>query len=105
MFGFTQFIESQAPSKVLEGVKPAMLTAAREVMTEVEKVHTAPPDAAALLRLFGVIETAMNTAVGAVEVNTRHAFDNNDRDTGNAIKEYATCLIHVKDAFKSPPRM
>ena len=103
MFGFTQFIESQAPSKVLEGVKPPMLTAARAVMTEVEKVHTAPPDAAALLRLFGVIETAMNTAVSAVEANVSNAFSSNDRDTGNAIKEYATCLIHVKDAFRNPP--
>ena len=103
MFSFAQFIESQTTSKVLDGVKPPMLAAARAVMTEVEKVDTAPPDAAALLRLFGVIETAMNTAVGVVEANVSNAFSNNDRDTAYAIKEYATCLIHVKDAFRNPP--
>lgn len=103
MFGFTQFIESQASSKVLDGVKPAMLTAARAVMTEVEKVHTAPPDAAALLRLFGVIETAMDTAVGAVEANVTNAFSNGDGNTAYDIKEHAVCLIAVKDAFRNPP--
>ena len=105
MFGFTKFIESQAPSKVLDGVKPPMLTAARAVMTEVEKVHTAPPDAAALLRLFGVIETAMNTAVSAVEANVTSAFSTGDGNTAYDIKEHAVCLIHVKDAFRNPPRM